>query len=66
MQTKIKIKNLGFYYNAHAVLKNISMEIAKNTITAVTGPSGQGKSTLLFTLNRLWETMEGGKGDRPD
>ena len=61
MQTKIKITNLGFFYNAHPVLKNISMEIAKNTITAVTGPSGQGKSTLLFTLNRLWETMEGAR-----
>ena len=61
MQTKIKIEHLGFYYNAHPVLKNISMQIVENTITAVTGPSGQGKSTLLFTLNRLWETIEGAR-----
>ncbi len=63
MHMKIKIKNLGFYYNDHPVLENISMEIAKNTITAVTGPSGQGKSTLLMTLNRLWESIEGARVD---
>jgi len=61
MNPKIKIKDLGFYYNGHAVLKNISMEISKNSITAVTGPSGQGKSTLLMSLNRLWESQEGAK-----
>ena len=61
MNPKIKINDLGFYYNGHAVLKNISMEIPKNSITAVTGPSGQGKSTLLMSLNRLWESQEGAK-----
>jgi phosphate transport system ATP-binding protein len=61
MQTKIKIEHLGFYYNTQPVLNDISMEIAGNTITAVTGPSGQGKSTLLLTLNRLWETLEGAR-----
>jgi phosphate transport system ATP-binding protein len=61
MQTKIKIEHLGFYYNTQPVLNDISMEIAENTITAVTGPSGQGKSTLLLTLNRLWETLEGAR-----
>jgi phosphate transport system ATP-binding protein len=61
MNPKIKIKDLGFYYNGLPVLKNISMEIDKNSITAVTGPSGQGKSTLLMSLNRLWENIEGAR-----
>lgn len=55
---KINIKNLWFYYNDHPILEDISLEIPQNTITAVTGPSGQGKSTFLMTLNRLWESIE--------
>ena len=56
---KINIQNLWFYYNNHPVLEDINLEIPQNTITAVTGPSGQGKSTFLMTLNRLWESIEG-------
>jgi len=55
---KIIIQNLWFYYNNHPVLEDISLKIPQNTITAVTGPSGQGKSTFLMTLNRLWESIE--------
>ncbi len=55
---KINIQNLWFYYNNNPILENISLEISENTITAVTGPSGQGKSTFLMTLNRLWESIE--------
>jgi len=61
MKPKIKITDLAFYYDNHPVLENISMDIAENTITAVTGPSGQGKSTLLIALNRLWESIEGAR-----
>ena len=56
---KIQIQNLSFYYYDRPVLKEISIEIIENTITAITGPSGQGKSTFLMTLNRLWENIEG-------
>lgn len=51
--TKIKVKDYGFYYGANKVLGGISMEIPKNTITALIGPSGCGKSTYLRTFNRM-------------
>jgi len=52
---KIKITHLNFSYNDHYVLKDITAEFQENSITAIVGPSGTGKSTLLTTLNRLWE-----------
>lgn len=53
---KIKIKNLFFAYGSNIVLKDISVEFENQSITAITGPSGKGKSTFLTVLNRLWES----------
>ena len=56
-EIKIKIDGLSFFYNKHRVLNNISVNFPKNTITAIVGPSGKGKTTFLMTLNRLWESI---------
>ncbi|MDP8887593.1 MAG: phosphate ABC transporter ATP-binding protein PstB [Thermoproteota archaeon] len=40
-------------------LKNISLEIKKNTATAIIGPSGCGKTTLIRCLNRMHEMTPG-------
>lgn len=56
---KIRIENLSFFYGSRPVLRDISAPIMAHGITAVVGPSGQGKSTFLMTLNRLWENMPG-------
>jgi len=58
---KIKVVDYGFYYGANKVLAGISMEISKNTITALIGPSGCGKSTFLRTFNRMNELLTGTK-----
>jgi len=42
-------------------LKDITMEIRENEITAFIGPSGCGKSTLIKTLNRMNDLIEGCK-----
>ncbi len=60
-EIKIKVKDLWFYYHQQPVLKNINIEIESNKITSISGPSGQGKSTFLMTLNRLWENIPGTK-----
>lgn len=49
----IETKNLDLWYGTHQALKNISIEIPENKITALIGPSGCGKSTFLKTLNRM-------------
>lgn len=52
------IKNLNLSYGSLVALKNISMNISTNGITAFIGPSGCGKSTLLRTLNRMNDLIE--------
>ncbi|SRR6266571_2763333 len=57
--SKIKIENLDFYYGRTRALKDISLEIPPNQITALIGPSGCGKSTLIRTLNRMNDVIPG-------
>ena len=52
---KIRVKDLNFYYGKFHALKNISLDIPQNKVTAFIGPSGCGKSTLLRTFNRMFE-----------
>jgi len=55
IKPKIQARNLYFYYGKFAALRNISLDIATNMVTAFIGPSGCGKSTLLRTFNRMYE-----------
>lgn len=50
---KIATDGLDLYYGTNHALKNVSMELYTNKITAFIGPSGCGKSTFLKTLNRM-------------
>ncbi|KXW56178.1 phosphate ABC transporter ATP-binding protein PstB [Ferrovum sp. PN-J185] len=52
---RISVRNLNFYYGKFHAIKNVSMDIQSNKVTAFIGPSGCGKSTLLRTFNRLHE-----------
>nr|WP_022849840.1 phosphate ABC transporter ATP-binding protein PstB [Limisalsivibrio acetivorans] len=49
----LSVKNLEFYYGDKKVLKKISMEINRNSVTALIGPSGCGKTTYLRCFNRM-------------
>lgn len=61
--TKIKVENLNLYYGQNHALKNVTMDIYKNKVTAFIGPSGCGKSTFLKTLNRMNDLIENVKID---
>lgn len=50
---KMSVQNLNFYYGKSRALKDISLTIPANQVTAFIGPSGCGKSTLLRTFNRM-------------
>lgn len=50
---KISVQNMNLFYGDFHALKNISMELEANKVTAFIGPSGCGKSTFLKSLNRM-------------
>lgn len=50
---------LNLYYGENHALKDISIDIKANKITALIGPSGCGKSTFLRCLNLLEEPTGG-------
>src|ERR1700675_1081561 len=54
---RMQVRNLNFYYGKVHALHNIQLNIATNRVTALIGPSGWGKSSLLRTLNRMHETV---------
>ena len=45
----------NFFYGDDRALKNISLPLYENKVTAFIGPSGCGKSTLLRVLNRMYD-----------
>jgi phosphate transport system ATP-binding protein len=51
----LEMRNLSFYYGEFRALKNISIKIFQNKITAIIGPSGCGKTTFLRCFNRMNE-----------
>ena len=55
---KISVDSLNLYYGDNHALKDVSMDIYKNKVTAFIGPSGCGKSTFLKTLNRMNDLVE--------
>ena len=58
---KMAIEGLDLYYGQFHALKDMSLDIYANEITAFIGPSGCGKSTLLKSLNRMNDLVEGCK-----
>ena len=63
MSERISIKDLNFYYGEHKALKDISIPLYKNKVTAFIGPSGCGKSTLLRILNRMYDLYPNQRAD---
>ncbi|ARS54383.1 phosphate ABC transporter ATP-binding protein [Kushneria konosiri] len=57
--SKLSVQDLNFYYGSFQAIKNVSMEIPANQVTAYIGPSGCGKSTLLRCFNRMHDLYPG-------
>ncbi len=58
---KIDVKNLNIWFTDNHVIKDISLELKSNSVTAFMGPSGCGKTTFLRAINRLNDLIVGSK-----
>ncbi|MBO0359003.1 ATP-binding cassette domain-containing protein [Hymenobacter sp. BT186] len=58
-QPVIRVRGLSKHYGTHAVVQDVSFDLAAGETLVLLGPSGCGKTTLLKTLNRLIEPDAG-------
>ena len=61
MRIKIQTNSLNVWYGDNHVLQDVKLAIPERRITAIIGPSGCGKTTLLKSLNRMVELIEGAR-----
>jgi phosphate transport system ATP-binding protein len=50
---RLRVKDLNVYYGAFHAIKNASLDVPENCVTALIGPSGCGKTTFIRALNRM-------------
>ena len=58
-QPEVQFNDVTFAYQDKEVLHHISFAMKKNSMTALVGPSGGGKSTIANLLARLWDVKSG-------
>ncbi len=59
METVVEVRKLDAWFGDHQVLKKISLDILRHSVTSVMGPSGCGKSTFIRCLNRMHDLTPG-------
>ena len=57
------VHDAGVSYGEFQALRDVSLPILKNQITALIGPSGCGKTTFIRCLNRMNDLIEGARVD---
>jgi phosphate transport system ATP-binding protein len=55
------VQDVSVYYGVFRAVRNITLPIQKNEITALIGPSGCGKTTFIRCLNRMNDLIEGAR-----
>ena len=54
---KMTARDVNVFYGEKQAIRNVSIEVDNDNVTAFIGPSGCGKSTFLRTLNRMNDTV---------
>jgi phosphate transport system ATP-binding protein len=56
-----QVEDLAVSYSGNVAIREVSLDVFKNAITAFIGPSGCGKSTLIRCFNRMNDLVPGAK-----
>ncbi|OCA81149.1 ABC transporter ATP-binding protein [Pradoshia sp. D12] len=56
---ELSARNLKIGYDGNVIVPSLNLDIKKGAITAIIGPNGCGKSTILKTMARLHPAMYG-------
>ncbi len=62
-ETALRAQEVYVYYGSTLAVRNVTLDIPKNKITAFIGPSGCGKSTILRCFNRTNDLIAGARVD---
>jgi phosphate transport system ATP-binding protein len=62
-EVRIAVKDLNIYYGQKRAVRDVSMDIRANSVTAFIGPSGCGKSTILRCFDRMNDLIPGARID---
>ena len=57
-EDKIEVKDLSLWYGENHALKDVTVDIRSNKVTALIGPSGCGKTTFIRALNRMNDLID--------
>ena len=60
-ETIFDIRGVSVFYGSFRAVRDITIPIARNEITALIGPSGCGKTTFIRCLNRMNDLIEGAR-----
>jgi phosphate transport system ATP-binding protein len=55
----VSLRDVSVTFDRHRVVRDVSLDLARNRVTALVGPSGCGKTTILRTINRLHDDTGG-------
>jgi iron complex transport system ATP-binding protein len=55
----LRVEDVGVAVGGHALVREVSLEVAPGEVVALVGPNGAGKSTLLRTLYRATRPTSG-------
>jgi len=61
MEAKLRVDSLDVHYGTFHAIKNASLRVRENCVTALIGPSGCGKSTFIRALNRMHDLTPGAR-----
>ena len=58
-ESLVEIRGVSFQYGTRTILDNLTLSIPRGKVTAIMGPSGTGKTTLLRLIGGQWRPTAG-------